>query len=350
MRLRRRLTISFLALALAAPALAAAQQPAPPEDQPAPPAQQQPGGPPEKTIRPGYGAGGVDLSGQTLESAATTLRLAFADRFARRITVKAGDCAFRLDPVNDAKLVFDVGLTVKRAYYAGLNDDPVRDVPLAVTFSKRAVQRWANGVDREMSIRPRNARLRITLRHMLVRRSKNGRTINEVSLARRLNLTLVDLSRARSLRSTINVDHPEVTRRTLARRNATVLTVDRDGLRLRLFKRLKIAKRYPIAIGAAGFDTPTGLFTIQSRQVDPTWHVPDSDWAGSMRGQTIPGGDPRNPLKARWLGVNGSVGIHGTAEDWSIGTRASHGCIRMHVSDVIDLYPRVPLGTPVLIR
>ena len=67
-------------------------------------------------------------------------------------------------------------------------------------------------------------------------------------------------------------------------------------------------------------------------------------------GQTIPGGAPNNPLKARWLGVNGSVGIHGTAEEWSIGSRASHGCIRMRVRDVIDLYPRVPMGTPVLIK
>ena len=78
--------------------------------------------------------------------------------------------------------------------------------------------------------------------------------------------------------------------------------------------------------------------------------MPNSPWAGELAGQSVSGSDPSNPLKARWLGVSGSVGIHGTAEEWSIGSRASHGCIRMHVSDVIDLYPRVPLGTPVLIR
>ncbi len=78
--------------------------------------------------------------------------------------------------------------------------------------------------------------------------------------------------------------------------------------------------------------------------------MPNSPWAGSLQGQVIPGGAPNNPLKARWLGVNGSVGIHGTAEEWSIGSRASHGCIRMRVADVVDLYPRVPLGTPVLIK
>jgi lipoprotein-anchoring transpeptidase ErfK/SrfK len=50
------------------------------------------------------------------------------------------------------------------------------------------------------------------------------------------------------------------------------------------------------------------------------------------------------------MGIANGVGIHGTAEDWSIGTRASHGCIRMHVADVVDLFRRVPIGAPVLIR
>ncbi|MGH2919521.1 MAG: L,D-transpeptidase, partial [Solirubrobacteraceae bacterium] len=65
---------------------------------------------------------------------------------------------------------------------------------------------------------------------------------------------------------------------------------------------------------------------------------------------TVGGGSAANPLKARWMGITGSVGIHGTGQDYSIGTRASHGCIRMHVWDVIALYNRVPIGTPVLIR
>jgi lipoprotein-anchoring transpeptidase ErfK/SrfK len=64
----------------------------------------------------------------------------------------------------------------------------------------------------------------------------------------------------------------------------------------------------------------------------------------------VAGGSAENPLKARWMGIVNGVGIHGTGEPSSIGTRASHGCIRMTVPDVVDLYPRVPVGTPVLIR
>jgi lipoprotein-anchoring transpeptidase ErfK/SrfK len=103
-------------------------------------------------------------------------------------------------------------------------------------------------------------------------------------------------------------------------------------------------------VGAAGFDTPSGLFSIREKQVDPPWHAPNRPWAGPYAGTTVPGGAPDNPLKARWLGIASGVGIHGTAEPWSIGSRASHGCIRMRVPDVIDLYPRVPVGAPALIR
>jgi lipoprotein-anchoring transpeptidase ErfK/SrfK len=84
-------------------------------------------------------------------------------------------------------------------------------------------------------------------------------------------------------------------------------------------------------------------------QVDPPWNVPDSDWAGDLAGSTIPGGAPNNPLVARWIGFNGSVGFHGTADIGSLGSAASHGCVRMNPRDVIDLYERVDVGTTVYV-
>ena len=105
-----------------------------------------------------------------------------------------------------------------------------------------------------------------------------------------------------------------------------------------------------MAVGQPAYPTPEGLFSIQSKQVNPTWSVPNSPWAGELQGTTVEGGSPANPLKARWMGIANGVGIHGTGEDYSIGSRASHGCIRMHVPDVIDLFKRVPVGAPVLIQ
>ena len=65
--------------------------------------------------------------------------------------------------------------------------------------------------------------------------------------------------------------------------------------------------------------------------------------------QVIPGGVPENPLKARWMGIYNGAGIHGTSASGSIGTAASHGCIRMLIPDVIELYDQVPVGAPVYI-
>ena len=101
-------------------------------------------------------------------------------------------------------------------------------------------------------------------------------------------------------------------------------------------------------MGQAGLETPAGQYTIDDKQVNPSWHVPDSPWAGDLAGQVIPPG-PDDPIKARWMGFYNGAGIHGTDEVSSLGTAASHGCVRMSIPDVIELYPQVPLGTPIYI-
>ena len=67
------------------------------------------------------------------------------------------------------------------------------------------------------------------------------------------------------------------------------------------------------------------------------------------RHRSSPAGDPENPIKARWLGIFDGAGIHGTDAVGSIGSAASHGCIRMRIPDVSELYDQVPVGAPVYI-
>ena len=79
------------------------------------------------------------------------------------------------------------------------------------------------------------------------------------------------------------------------------LTLDRSTFTLRLWKHLKLAKTYTVAVGQEGLETPEGLYHIQEKQENPSWHVPDSAWAGDLAGQVIPPG-PADPIKARWMG------------------------------------------------
>jgi len=141
---------------------------------------------------------------------------------------------------------------------------------------------------------------------------------------------------------------PRWTAEALRKRYPAYLLVDRAAYKLRLFRHLKLSKTYSIAVGRAGLETPAGLYRIDDKQVNPSWHVPNSAWAGSLAGRIIPPG-PADPIKARWMGFWNGAGIHGTDETWSIGHSASHGCIRMLIPDVIQLYSLVPLNTPIYV-
>jgi lipoprotein-anchoring transpeptidase ErfK/SrfK len=106
-----------------------------------------------------------------------------------------------------------------------------------------------------------------------------------------------------------------------------------------------LVKTYGVAVGMPKYPTPTGGFRIITKQRNPTWNPPDSAWAAGM-GPVPPG--PGNPLGTRWMGLNSpGIGIHGTPTPSSIGTAASHGCIRMRIPDAEDLFDRVFVGTPV---
>ncbi len=128
------------------------------------------------------------------------------------------------------------------------------------------------------------------------------------------------------------------------------IVVDIGELTLYLYRDGKVVKTYRVATGAPAYPTPTGTFHIVDKVKDPTWLPPDSDWAKDA--QPIPPGT-ENPLGTRWMGTSATgVGIHGVppSSDGSIGTYASHGCIRMHNWEAVDLFDRIVVGMPVIIR
>jgi len=128
------------------------------------------------------------------------------------------------------------------------------------------------------------------------------------------------------------------------------IIVDIGSLRLYLYQDGHLVKSYPVATGQPAWPTPTGTYSIVTMQKDPTWLPPNSDWAKNAT--PIPPGTA-NPLGTRWMGTSApGVGMHGVppSEDSSIGTYASHGCIRMHNWDAVDLFSRVSVGMPVIIR
>jgi L,D-transpeptidase ErfK/SrfK len=100
----------------------------------------------------------------------------------------------------------------------------------------------------------------------------------------------------------------------------------------------KVVRIFPTAVGKASTPSPAGSFTIVQRIPDPTWYT---------KGKIVPPGKA-NPLGTRWLGLSAKgYGIHGTNNPASIGTNASHGCIRMRNRDVEQLFEMVDVGDAV---
>ena len=113
----------------------------------------------------------------------------------------------------------------------------------------------------------------------------------------------------------------------------------------------EVVKSFPVAVGKPGWETPVGSHKIQTKFVDPPWR----HWDG---GEVVPGGDPENPLGTRWIGFwegkarSGSIGVagfHGTTPKAraSIGSAASHGCVRMYKEDIEELFELVEVGMTV---
>jgi lipoprotein-anchoring transpeptidase ErfK/SrfK len=111
------------------------------------------------------------------------------------------------------------------------------------------------------------------------------------------------------------------------------------------------ALRYTVAVGKAG-KSWRGVKYVEELAVEPAWSPPASVKRDNPRiPDYIPSGAPNNPMGARVIGLGpgGEYAIHGTNNPRSVGTAASYGCFRMYNHDVIDLYARVRMGTPVVV-
>ena len=108
---------------------------------------------------------------------------------------------------------------------------------------------------------------------------------------------------------------------------------------------------YPVAVGRAG-KSWTGAARVQDKQANPAW-IPPAEVKRDNPNlpDLIPGGAPNNPMGPRVLVLDrAEIAIHGTtaAMRKSIGSAASYGCIRMYNEDIVDLFDRVRVGTPVV--
>jgi lipoprotein-anchoring transpeptidase ErfK/SrfK len=315
----------------------------------------------EKEIPSGVRIGGVDVGGMSGDEARQRVSTELLDQLRKDIRVTYGGRHWTLtakqakiavhldDAVDEAMRLGESGNAFSRVYRKVTDGKVPRDLGTSSTYSRAAITRLLDRVERDINRDPRNASVTLAGTKLDVTEGRTGVKVRRDRIAKRIRKALVDPSAPHRMRAATTKKQPDVTTAEVRKKYGTVLVADRNTFKLTLYKNLKPAKTYGISVGKVGHDTPAGQYTIANKDANPAWHVPQSEWAGDLAGKVIPAGDPANPIKARWMGIYDGVGIHGTSDDASIGTNASHGCLRMHVPDVEDLFPRVPVGAPIWI-
>ena len=311
-------------------------------------------------IADGVTIGGVDVSGMTADEATKVVESELVDPLRKKVTVTYDGVKYQLSPEKlevDSDVDGMVDKALEESQEGGLPTRVWRyatggevDVAISpqVTYSNKAIDEFIAKVAADVNTEPVNATIEPTAVSLDGVAGHDGVEVSESALRTRIE-SVVQRTARRKVTVPVDTVEPEVSKEDLAAQYPTYLTVNRSTFELTLWKDLEPAKTYTVAIGAEGFDTPAGVYNIQNKAVDPAWSVPDSDWAGDLAGTVVPGGAADNPLKARWMGIFDGAGIHGTDDTGSLGSAASHGCVRMSVPDVIDLYDQVPVGTPIYI-
>jgi lipoprotein-anchoring transpeptidase ErfK/SrfK len=311
-------------------------------------------------IADGVHIAGVDVGGLDEEEAAALVRHRLLAPLRHSLRVEFGGDSWEL-PGAKLKVRADVDEAVAEAvadsqdggfpgrlvrYVTG--GEVSESITPRVTYSKRSINRFVRHVAAEVNREPRNADVEASGDSLEVVAGENGRKLRDNRLTADLNAAVLSAKAPHSIVAVVHSTKPEVTKQEVAAEYPSYLTLDRSTFTLRLWEHLKLARTYTVAVGMEGLETPEGLYAIQEKEENPTWHVPDSAWAGSLAGQDIPPG-PANPIKARWMAIFEGAGIHGTEETESLGSAASHGCVRMAIPDVEELYDRVEVGTPIYI-
>jgi lipoprotein-anchoring transpeptidase ErfK/SrfK len=311
-------------------------------------------------IADGVTVAGVDVGGMDSEQAEAAVRRQLLAPLRHSLQVTFAARSWTL-PGARLKLRADVEGAVERAVEesreGGLPSRLVRyvtggevdkAVPADVNYSRVALRRFVRHVAEEVNREARSASVSPSADSLEVVAGRNGRKLRDNRLEHELERAVLNARSPHAVVARVHSTKPEVTTDEVAAEYPSYLTLDRETFTLRLWKHLKLAKSYTVAVGQEGLETPEGLYHIQEKQVNPSWHVPNSAWAGELAGQVIPPG-PADPIKARWLGIFEGAGIHGTEEVESLGSAASHGCVRMSIPDVEELYDQVEVGTPIYI-
>jgi lipoprotein-anchoring transpeptidase ErfK/SrfK len=312
-------------------------------------------------IAPGIKVGGVEIGGHDADAARKIIKRDVVAPLRQPIVVSYQGEDYTLSPkrlrttadvdsmVQEAIDKSREGGIVDRVSRYATGGDVDADIAPDVGYSAQAVKNFVNALSQQIDQAPLDATVQPSGSKLRPVPGESGLAVDKARMTDEIHQAAQSPGRDETLQAAVVTTKPEVTKKDLPHEYPRYIYIDRGSYTLRFYHHLKLEKSYTIAVGQQGLETPAGLYHATDKQVDPSWHVPNSAWAGSLAGQVIPPG-PADPLKARWIGIVDGAGIHGTDDIGSLGSSASHGCVRMSIPDVEDLYDRVDVGDPIFVR
>ncbi len=306
-------------------------------------------------ILPGVTVAGVNVGGMTRAEALSAVDDEVSAELASPITLSAGGRSWTVTPAElgqTADVDAAVDDALQRSASVGfltrvwhrMRHEPV-DISVSLEFATTgtAVGDLVSSVAEEVARSPRDASVAVVDGEVSFVHSAPGRALG-VNVARARIFSALDGDVTKVILPVKKV-RPQIPDAKLGK----TIVVDRVTNHLYFYNRFDLVHTYGVATAADGYVTPAGDWTIVDKQENPTWYNPAPDTWGADLPASIPPG-PGNPLGTRALYLNASgIRIHGTYDTSSIGTHASHGCIRMLIPDVEQLYPLVPIGTRVIV-
>ena len=306
-------------------------------------------------ILPGVSIAGVDVGGMTRAEAIGAVDRSVAARLNASLTVTAAGQTWTVTPAElgeqagveaavDRALSDSSSVGFLTRVWHRLRHEPLGlQVDLGYGVEGSATQDLVSTIAGAVARAPRDAGIAVVDRQVQLTHAQPGRALNERGAARRIAAALS--SGATDVSLPVKRVAPAVPDAKLGKS----ILVDTELNKLYFYDGFKLVHTYPVATAMPGYVTPPGTWSIVNKVENPTWYNPaPTTWGAGMPASIPPGYG--NPLGTRALYLNApGIRIHGTYETSSIGTHASHGCIRMLIPDVEQLYPLVPIGTRVII-
>jgi len=307
-------------------------------------------------ILPGVTVAGIDVGGMTRDEAVRAVAEEADLSLSSELVVRAAGETWTTTPAAlgmradvegavDRALALGDSMSFLSRVYHRVTDRPIdRSIDLGYAYDRATVESFVERAARAVAVPAVDAAINLVHdERLILRHAQEGLALKE-GLARSRILSALR-QRAASVTLPVRPVEPAVTDKTLG----YTIVIKLSENTLYLYRGLKVEKTYPVATAAPGYTTPVGTWSIVNKVENPTWYNPAPDGWGAGEPLVIPPG-PGNPLgtRAMYLDAPG-IRIHGTYSSSSIGTYASHGCVRMYISDAEELYSIVPVGTKVII-